>query len=184
MQEFYHFDSQINFESIFKNYGLIDYGKFYSRYTLRITHVLDLIFKYYINGPIKLDEEGTEYIRQLAQKHVNYQLSDSDRSVDARLRDSKQVLLVDSNTFQWFDPKSIDPALIDHISTYLKERFTEIEVINVEEIYSNLHETMEEYHITTKLHLYSIIKYFLDEEFIVGKGNTLNIYRESSEKLE
>ena len=123
MQEFYHFDSHINFESIFKSYGLIHYGKFYSRYKLRITHVLDLIFKYYISGPLKLDVAGTEHIRQLAQKHFNYQLSDSDRSVDARLRDSKQVLLVDKNTFQWFDPESIDPSLIDHISDVFKRAF-------------------------------------------------------------
>ncbi|MFC5465963.1 sigma factor-like helix-turn-helix DNA-binding protein [Lederbergia graminis] len=183
IHEFLNFDSQINFETIFESYGLIHYGKFYSRYKLRMTHVLDFIFKYYISGPLKLDEAGINHLRQLALEHFDYQLSDSDRTVDARLRDSKHVLLVEKNTFEWFDPESIEPSLIDSISTYIKDRFNEIEVVNVEEIYLGLQHVMENYHISSKLHLYSLIKYFLEDEFIVGKGNTLNIYRDSSEKL-
>ena len=36
--------------------------------------------------------------------------------------------------------------------------------------------------VNTKLHLYSIIKYLFDEQYEIGKGNTLNIYKKGVDK--
>src|SRR5699024_724809 len=100
-----------------------------------------------------------------------------------RIRDSENIILVDKNTFQWFEPDMNDQHLIDEIRSYLTNVFENREVINVKEIYQNFEARLTENRIFNKYHLYSLIKYFLDDEFIIGKGNTLNIYREKDNKL-
>ena len=170
-------------QSLLEDYGFKTYGELYSRRKLTIVDVLEILFSTYIKGSLLVDEEGFELIQNLAKKHLNYEFTCTLRSMDARLRDSGRIILVESNTFQWFDEHSFDQALIKEIDKYLQERFIETDVINIEEVFNHFKDRIEPLEINTKVHLYSIVKYYLDGDYTIGKGNTLNIFRSDAEKL-
>ncbi|WP_040978386.1 sigma factor-like helix-turn-helix DNA-binding protein [Oceanobacillus jeddahense] len=176
-------DHDMNIELILQNYGYNRYGRLYSLNRLGILQVLELIFQNYIHEPVRLDDASADMIRDLAAEHFDYQLGESLRSIEGRLRDSENIILVDKNTFQWFEPEQVDPDLIEDIKNYLTKVFETRAVINAQEVYETFEDRLTAYQVFNKLHLYSVIKFFLDEEFDIGKGNTLNIYRDSEDKL-
>ncbi|MUK87995.1 hypothetical protein GMD78_06230 [Ornithinibacillus sp. L9] len=169
-------------QKLLEEYGFSRYGKFYSRKKLNVIRALEILFEHFIPDQLKLDEEGYEYLKELAKKHLDYELNSSLRAVDARLRDSSKLILVNRSTFQRFNYEEFDQSIIAKVKEYLLNRFTETNVVNVEEIYHTFERELKNLNIFHKLHLYSLIHYYLDEEFIIGKGNTLNIFKNDQAK--
>lgn len=169
-------------DRLLQNNGFTKYGEFYSRTVLRIHDLLSQIFKH-LRTPLRLDEQGLEVLQKIAKRHFSFDLEGSVRSVDARLRDAENVLLVDRATFQWFDSESFDESIIQKVNTYLQEKLETSNVVNVEEVYLKFEDELKQQGIHHKLHLYSLIRYYLDEEYDIGKGNTLNIFNKDGEKL-
>lgn len=159
------------------------YGEVYSRSRLSITQVLNYLFKHHIKEPLRVDEAGAAYLQQLAKLHLDSEIGTSLRSIDARIREAEDVILVDSSTFLYFDSESFDEEFISQIEDYLNKQFESKEVVNTEEVYEHFHEEIEKLGIISKLHLYSIIRYYLDDKFIIGKGNTLNIFTSEYAKI-
>lgn len=170
-------------QTLLQQYGFNKYGNHYSRRKLTLVDILTILFRQYIHEPLRLDEDGYQVLRNLAKKHLNYEIDSSLRAIDARLRDSDEIILVDSSTFQWFNNESFDQSFINKIDVYLKSRFAEIDVINIEEVYNYFLDDVKQFNILSKLHLYSLVRFYLDEEYKIGKGNTLNIFSNDSEKL-
>jgi hypothetical protein len=169
---------------VLESYGFTRYGVLYSRGKPSIVNILEHLFRKYILHPLRIDETSIELLKKLALEHFVYQLEGSVRSIDARLRDVNNIILVDSNTYQWFDSEQFDQSIVTMVDNYLKNRFLEVNVINIEEVFKTFEEQLKPYKITNKLHLYSIIKYFLDDEYSIGKGNTLNIYQNDKDKVD
>lgn len=169
---------------VLESYGFIRYGVLYSRRKLSIADILENLFRKYILHPLRIDETSIELLKKLALKHFDYQLEGSVRSIDARLRDVNNLILVDSNTYQWFESENFDQTIVTLVDSYLKKRFLEVNVINIDEVFKAFEEQLIPYQVTNKLHFYSIIKYFLDDEYSIGKGNTLNIYQNNKDKVE
>ncbi|MGD7054228.1 sigma factor-like helix-turn-helix DNA-binding protein [Sutcliffiella horikoshii] len=170
-------------ESLIESYGYRRYGEIYAKSRLSLTDVLDILFKNYVDGPLRIDEDGVEYLASLAKKYLNYTISSTLRGVDARLRDCPNIMLVDSATFRWFDLASFDSEIIEEIDKYIQKRFEVVDVINVEELFIEFNGKLKALKVNSKLHLYSLLRYFLDEKYVVGKGNTLNIFKNDSNKL-
>jgi stress response protein SCP2 len=169
---------------VLESYGFHQYGELFSRSKLSISDILEKLFRKYILHPLRIDEGSIERLKELALSHFNYPLEGSVRSIDARLRDLSNIILVESNTYQLFDSEKFDQTLVSLVDAYLKQRFLEANVINIDEVYRSFEDQLEQYKITSKLHLYSIIKYFLDDEYSIGKGNTLNIYQKDADKTD
>ncbi|WP_078427503.1 hypothetical protein [Alkalihalobacterium alkalinitrilicum] len=154
------------------------YGDIYSKHRLRITNVLTYLFSHYIKKPLKIDEEGVLYLHQLAKQHLNFELSKTVRSIEARIRDVESLILVDRATFQYFDRENFDPAIMSKIESYIDDQFKQKkEIINVEEVYEKFQDRLVHLNIHNKIHLYSLIRFYLDEKYTIGQGNTLNIYK-------
>ncbi|MFD1707366.1 sigma factor-like helix-turn-helix DNA-binding protein [Siminovitchia sediminis] len=166
-----------------KNSLFHQYGTLYSRYKLAATDVLEQIFRKHVKEPLRLDEEGYEKLKRIAEKHLDYEFDGNLRSIDARLRSTRNVILVDRLTFQWFDGEAFDASILHQVEEYLDKRFEETSVINVEEVFQAFQSQLETYDICNKHHLYSIIKYFLGEKYSIGQGNTLNIFKDESGKM-
>ncbi|MEH6917613.1 sigma factor-like helix-turn-helix DNA-binding protein, partial [Priestia megaterium] len=152
-------------EELLHNYGLNKYGKLYSKSKLHISDVLEHLFRMYIKNPLRIDEKGIEKLQMLALQHLNYQLEGSLRSIEARIRDANNVILVDKSTYQWFESENFDRNIVSKIDDYLQERFLEVKVINIEEVFKRFEKLLEPFNISNKLHLYSIVKYYLEEEY-------------------
>jgi RNA polymerase sigma factor (sigma-70 family) len=170
-------------ESLLQNYGFNKYGELYSRYKLYIHDILEQLFRMYITAPLRIDNQGVEILQKLAERHLDYQLERNVRAIDARIRGTENVILVDRATFQWFDNEKFDNGIINKIDVYLQQRFKKIDVINIEEIFIAFEAELEELNIQNKLHLYSIVKYYLDEKYSIGQGNTLNIFKNEGNRL-
>lgn len=177
-------EGQIDIKQLVVQYGLHQSGQYYSKAKLTILDVLELIFRDYLDEPFQLDEESVELLRELAKEHFDFELSDSLRSIDNSIRNSEQIILVDRNTFQWFDYEKFDESIVEEIERYLDERFETVGEINVEVVFEAFRDILALHYINSKYHLYSIIKMFLDEKYAIGKGNTLNIYKEKTEVLD
>ncbi|TLS36561.1 hypothetical protein FCL54_14770 [Pseudalkalibacillus caeni] len=169
--------------ALLQYFGFKSYGQFYSRKNLTVLDVLEILFSNFLTKPLRIDEEGFVHLQHLANKYLNYRFDCSLRALDARLRYSNKIILTDSSTFMWFDDESFNQSLVSEIGSYLSERFKNTDVVNIEEVFTHFKKKLEELGIETKLHLYSIIKYYLDEEYTIGKGNTLNIFPTDSDKL-
>lgn len=171
------------FESVYDRYNFKKYGEFYSSRKLNPVDILNLLYKYYVTELIKLDVAGTARIVEMAQIYFEYELPNEMRSIDARARDSEQLILVDRLTYQWFDPTTIDDRLLTEILDYLNNEFQTREFVNTEQVFSKFKNQLDEQQIFNKIHLYSVIKYFLDDQLKIGKGNTLNIYPDENSKM-
>lgn len=162
--------------------GYVRFGEVYSRHKLSMNEVFTYLFKHYIHGALRIDEEGVEILENLAKRHLDFEFGSSVRAIDARIRDAENVLLVDRSTFQYFDSKNFDTSLISEIEEYLNEGFSLKDVINVQEVYETFQPKLERLGIGTKLHLYSLIRYYLDDKYTIGQGNTLNIFKNEASK--
>ena len=169
--------------TLIEKYDFIKYGDLYSRSKLTIVEMLEVIFKDFISHPLSIYEEGYDQIKEIAKKHLDYDISSNARAIDARLRDSENIMLVDKATYQWFDNESFDTSFVTKINDYIKARLGVVNVINIQEVYEEFEEILQCHEINNKMHLYSIVRYYLDEEFIIGKGNTLNIFNNETDKL-
>ncbi|MCG1023454.1 sigma factor-like helix-turn-helix DNA-binding protein [Sutcliffiella horikoshii] len=170
-------------EKLIENYGFNRYGELYSRTKFSLPNVLEILFKDYIKKPLRIEEEEVELLRKLAFKHLNYKIESSVRGIDARLRDCPNIMLVDRSTFKWFDPEKFDQSIITKVDEYLSERLDEVNVVNIEEVFEKFKVELSFIEVRTKLHLYSLVRYFLDEKYVIGKGNTLNIFKDNTDKL-
>jgi Sigma-70, region 4 len=158
-------------------------GEVFSKRKMRNNDVLSYLFKHYIKGSLRIDEEGFNKLEQLAKRHLDAEVGVNIRSVDARLRDTENVILVDRLTFQYFNSEDFDTSIIDKIEMFLNEKFEFKDVVNAEEIFNHFKPELEKMGINNKYHLYSLIRYFLDEKFIIGHGNTLNIFKNQKSKI-
>lgn len=170
-------------QRMFEKARFTRYGEVYSRSRLTMNQVLNYLFKHQIKEPLRVDEAGAAYLQELAKLHLDYDLGTTLRSIDARIRDAEDVILVDSSTFMYFDSDNFDQGFISQVEDFLIAQFEKKEVVNTEEIYEHFSDQVQTLGIISKLHLYSLIRYYLDDKFIIGKGNTLNIFTSENAKL-
>jgi len=171
------------FELVYDKYGFHKYGDYYSQRKLNITDILSLVYKNQIGNPMRLDKDGVQIIVDLAKKYYDYELTNSVRVIGGRVRDAKQLILVDKLTYKWFSPDEISKSLILEISDYLSVEFETREFISAEQVYQNFEAELNKQFIYNKLHMYSVIKYFLNDKFTTGTGNALNIYPNESKRM-
>jgi hypothetical protein len=159
------------------------YGEVYSKNRLSVNEVLLYLFKHYITKPLRLDEEGVCYLKALASNHLDFEMDSGVHSIANRLRDSADILLVDSSTFAYFDKDSFDTKVIIEIESYLLQEFGHRDVLNADELFTTFQNQLLDARISNKIHLYSLVKHFLQDKFIIGRGNTLNIYKTEESKI-
>ncbi|MEC2057677.1 hypothetical protein P9F83_20910 [Peribacillus psychrosaccharolyticus] len=156
------------------------YGDIYSNRKLTDSDLLTYLFKHYVNKPLRIDKDGVAQLEALARRHLNYELGASIRSINARIRNAKSLLLVDRLTFEYFDSLKFDTTLIWEIEYYLNQEFNKRKIINVKDVFEIFDGKLKKIEFYNKIHLYSLIKYFLENKFIIGQGNTLNIYKKEN----
>lgn len=195
------YDYQQQFEKVFKSIGIDNlslemiqtvvktrkytkYGEIYSNRKLTDSDILPYLFKYYVNKPLRIDNDGVSQLQALARRHLNYDLGNDIQSIVTRLRNSKNLLLVDRLTFKNFDSSTFNTTLIWEIDFYLNYKFIKSKIINVKDIFNIFEDRLKKIEVYNKIHIHSLIKYYLENKYIVGQGNTLNIYKKQNKVLE
>lgn len=158
------------------------YGNYISRGRLTVRDRLEIIFGKYVSEPLKLDDEGVNYLNSISKDVFGSPFNNSTRSIDGRIRDVENIILVDPQTYQWIDKSILENSIWNKIKLYIDKSLSTKEHINVEEIYELFKAEVNSMDVKSKHHLYSIIKYLYEDEYEVGKGNTLNIYKQGVNK--
>ncbi|MFJ8451765.1 sigma factor-like helix-turn-helix DNA-binding protein [Aerococcus viridans] len=160
------------------------YGKLYSRKNLSIAEILKYIFERDLSQKVKMSTENFEKIKHLAEEKYEYVIKNPVVSVSNALSASDDFILVDSSTFQLFNIEEYNFNVLEKCMNFGKQLLDKRNTINIVEIYNRYQGELELENITNKLHLYSLLKYMYSNEFDFGKGNTLNIYKTNSKKLD
>lgn len=171
-------------EKVLSKYKIAKHGEILCKLRLTSSIALEFIFENYVKEPLRVDEDGGEYLNYLSKKHLNYNLDITFKSIEGRVRESKKIILVDRLTFAWHDEESISESLVKKIEEYIDSRFEEVDYISCEELFNVFKKDFKMYKVNTKQHANSIVKYYLDEKYEIGHGNTLNIYKNENGKLD
>lgn len=160
-----------------------DYGACYSKYKLTAKDVAELMFQHDFKGPVRMKEESFKSIRVLAREKYQFELSDSFRSFLGRVNESELTILVGRQTFQLLDTDQYNKEMLADCREYMENVFKSRTEMNISELYKAFQTKLQKTIISTDEHLYSIMKYYYGEDFVFGKGNTLNIYKSEENKI-
>lgn len=156
------------------------FGNYLSRSSITLTKKLEVIFEHHLTEPLVLNEYGKTKIDQICDEMFGMPTETSLRSVEGRIRDIEKIILVDNLTFEWIDESILENPVFDEIQLYMDQQLETSTHINAEQVFEQFKEKLYIFNIQTKLHLYSLIKYLFDDQYTIGKGNTLNIYRDGT----
>ncbi|TDT72502.1 sigma-70-like protein [Hypnocyclicus thermotrophus] len=171
-------------ENLLMYYGFIKYNECFSRIKMTVTLFFSIVFDQYITEPIYFNEEGLLYLKKIGIEFLNYKLTGNIRSLEGRIRDNDEIVLVGPKTFLNINRIKYDLNILAIIDKYLLKKSKQQDKINAEEIFSDLKDILIENNIKNKQTLYSIIKYNYEEKYNIGKGNTLDIFlNDNIEKL-
>ena len=176
-----NFDMSFGLEEIDKilgYYGYKNYGVYYSSRTLHVVDILEILIRDYFIEPTRIDEDNVKKIKTMSKERFNFDLDSSIRSIEARIRDIEDVILVDSRTFCHIANLDYDETIIDYMEIYLSKYFKDYQIINAEQLYIENKYKCQNKGINNKMVLYSLIKYYFDDKYTMGMGNSLDIHRD------
>ena len=170
-------------EKILNHFGYQKHGEAFSKVGLTLVKVAEYLFENHFKTPFKLDDEGVGIFKKYAKKYLEFEHEDGNiRNLDARFRDSNQIIAVNSFTYIWFDGK-IDREIITEIDGYISEKLKNQIVVSANEVFEKFEARILPLGITSPYHLYYVIKYYLNESYQIGRGNTLEIYKDEASIL-
>lgn len=164
-------------ESLLSNQGCYLYGELVSKNKLTTIEIISILFKDYIDGSLRMDEEGYEHCKELAERYLNFtEMTTSLRGLDNRMREEENLILVDKLTYKHISKIKYDIGIINEIDKYLEEKMQDNEVINIVELIEDNKLKIENTELNNKRLIYSLLKRELGYKYKFGKKNTLNIY--------
>lgn len=163
-------------EALLSYYNYNSYGEFFSKEKLTIGGIVNLIFENYIEKPMKLDEDGYEFIKKISKEYLNFDITSSIRSVDRCLRDNKEIILTDSKTFLHLSKLKYKEEIMDSIEIWMDEKLSDNSVVYPGDIFLEHESVLVTSGINSKYTLYALVSYYFGDKYTIGKGNTLSIF--------
>lgn len=170
-----------NINEFLESFDFKIYGKYYSKQKLSLTRILEMIFKYHIKEPMRVDEEELQIINKLTKSIFNIDYIWTDRNADSKLRHLEDIILTDRKTFCHIDHLKNNIFLMNQVKNFIDNYLENNGFINIELVFDNFEESCIENGICNKLHLYSMIKYNFGDDYNTNYGNTLTITSKDNE---
>lgn len=164
-------------EELLMNYNYKIHGEYATNKQLTILECLNELFKNHVKEPIRMDEHGAKKVIELVKKYFDEDYNKSVRAIEARIRDNRDIILVDRLTFIHINNYKFNKEYLVEVFNFIKNALIDREFINIETVFNENREGCLEAGIKNKMSLYSLIQYYYNDEFKIGKGNTLDIYR-------
>ncbi|WP_283692843.1 sigma factor-like helix-turn-helix DNA-binding protein [Clostridium perfringens] len=156
--------------------GYIKQGKFFSKERLNLSKGYELLLKYFIDSTIRLDEQGAIEIKKKFMEVFDIDITDkSCRSIEARIVDNINLFCVDSREYIHIDNLNISEEGKELVDKFTTESLKEREVTTAQDIIKVYGDELNRVNIDNKYKVYSIIKYYFNDRYITGKGNTMSI---------
>lgn len=142
---------------------------------IRITSKIEYVFKYVIKGRMEITDENFARLQVIMQDVFGEMLENGKRPAIARMRDTPNLILVDRNTFMYYDLELVPEELVSEIEETLAQELSVEEVVTADTLYNRYKDKWQRYNIDNKFFLYSIIQHYFEMEYHIGFGNTLSI---------
>jgi hypothetical protein len=156
----------------------------YFKRNIKLPDQIAYLFKNKIKVPLEMTDERFDYLQVLMDEVFGEHFESGKRAAVARIRDTNNVILVEANTFMYYDLDAVQQELIDDIEKAIEEALVMDELVSANTLFQRHKNTWESYNINTHYQLYSILQYHLSDVYVIGKGNTLGIYRSNEAKVD
>ncbi|MGL4345614.1 MAG: sigma factor-like helix-turn-helix DNA-binding protein, partial [Cellulosilyticaceae bacterium] len=100
--------------------GYYRYGNIASLHKFTHKDILQVLFQQEYLEPLYIDEQSVEALSQLAKTQYGYEIEPNVRAVDARIRDVKDILLVESRTYLHIKHVDYPEMLVERLRDYLE----------------------------------------------------------------
>lgn len=159
-----------------KNISYRRKNNIYIHKSVRLPNLITYIFKYYLNEkPFEISDENFEKLNVIMNKTFDINFENGKRAAIARIRDTKNIILVDSNTFMYKDLDLISQELIEVIEIKLKYLLSNNDTTTATILYNKYKVHWGKYGVNSILYLYSIVQHHFKNSYQIGRGNTLSI---------
>lgn len=143
---------------------------------LPMPNKIHFIFKHhFLDEALTLDEAGFNELKAYLKQYFNDTEVTNLHSIMERVRSAENVILVGPATFQYHDPETFDMKFIDKVDEILKTLLETRTVVTSMIVFEQESELMSLYNIRAHQHLYSLIQFYLSDEYMNGRGNTFEI---------
>lgn len=178
----YEFKLEVS-DYFMKEIGYKRLNTIYFKEGIKLPDQIAYLFKYKIDGPLEVSDENFEYLQELMREVFDDSFESGKRAAIARIRDTKNVILVGGSTFMYQDLDQISPELLNDIQRVIDHSLKKDPLITANTLYHGHLEKWQRYNLQSHYHLYSIIQYHFEDLYVIGKGNTLGIYKSENAKI-
>lgn len=165
-----------------KDIGYKRLNAIYFKEGIRLSDQIAYLFKYKINGPLEMSDKNFEYLQELMKEVFDDKFASGKRSAVERIRGTENIILVGGSTFMYEDLDGISPELLNDIQKAIDQSLEIDSMITANTLYQDYLEQWQKFNLQSHYHLYSIIQHHFDDLYVIGKGNTLGIYKSESAK--
>lgn len=169
---------------ILLNSGYSSSGDLFVKISTTTTDKLNYVFSRFFRKPLELNDSGLIILRETLAAIFNEDIPNNDRALLARVRDTKDVILIDKNTYCYFEMDKLNSELVEEINQMLKRELDKMDMIKADRLFEKNKTSLIKMGIHNYYHLYSIIQYFFKDKYSIGRGNTMAIYSSEENKLE
>ncbi|MEK6448413.1 sigma factor-like helix-turn-helix DNA-binding protein [Priestia aryabhattai] len=155
----------------------------YFKTTIKLPAMIEYLFKYKIHEPFEMTDQNFDYLQVLMEEVFDKRFESGKRPAIERVRDTKNVILVNPNTFMYQNLDNVPEELLNDLEQTIEKELNNVSMITATTIYQNYLEVWQKYNLLSQYHLYSILHYHFDESYVIGKGNTLGIFKSTSAKV-
>ncbi|ATD31157.1 hypothetical protein BHM04_08125 [Macrococcus sp. IME1552] len=167
---------------LLEDYKVIGTNKFIKR-NISISKKIEYILKLYLEQ-IENTDEGYVKLKAKLESVFQEDINSNRRALFARVADSQNVIVIDKNTYKYDKLEYVDELLLEEIRNIIDDMLSTKDFTNPKEIFEKSEYLLKSNNINNQYHLYSIIQRFLSDVYIIGKGNTLNIYKSEKDKKD
>lgn len=150
-------------------------GKLYSKGKISSDYILDMIFRHKVKKPIYLDEDAVEFLVEEAQKGYNYSLGNNIVTVERIIKETKEILLVGSNTYLHSSRLKCKEEVLKEIEQYLLALSATQYKVNSNALYSEFKDKLKGSSIQDQYGLYDMIFYYFGDRYKKEGEGSLNI---------
>ncbi|MGE6415993.1 sigma factor-like helix-turn-helix DNA-binding protein [Planococcus kocurii] len=166
-----------------KEIGYKRLNTIYFKEGIRLPDQIAYLFKYKINGSLEMSDKNFEYLQELMKEVFDDQFVSGKRAAIERIRGTENVILVGGNTFMYQDLDTVSPELLNDIQKAIDQSLEIDSMVTANTLYQDYLKQWQRFNLQSHYHLYSIIQHHFDDLYVIGKGNTLRIYKSESAKI-
>lgn len=160
-------------------------GKFFTLEPFSLINGYEETLRYGFNSSVNLENEEIRF-KEKYKEIFEEDISDkSIRSIEARIVSCRNILCINSKEYIHIDNLYIAKSVINLIEEFTDKMLEKVKVTTAQDILKEYNVELEQLDIKNKYKLYSIIKFYYDDKYSTGKGNSMSItYLEESNILK